>query len=149
MLANKLQKRITQLDAKMEQKSSIMQMMFSIHESFRKFIQDQSLKKNWADYDELITKQLHYWAKTGEFEKFTQTVAKFNITVFKRVEVEYTENQRSTIANYHQALQFEEYSSSESLTFDDESMDATKTKKHKPKAAQRKRQDVDEFEYEY
>lgn len=70
MLANKLQRKIHHLDAKMEQKPSILSMVFSIHESFRKFIQDQSLKKNWADYDEVVSKQLHYWAKTGEFEKF-------------------------------------------------------------------------------
>jgi len=43
---------------------------------------------------------------------------KFDVTVFRRVEVEYLENQRNTIARYHVQQQSEAVSSTSSL--DDE-----------------------------
>ena len=45
-----------------------------------------------------MTKQLFYWAKVGDIEKFLQAVYKLKISNFNRVEVEYTDNLRSTVA---------------------------------------------------
>ena len=115
----------------MEQKPSVFSMVFSFHEKFHKFIQEQTFKKNWLDYEDIVGKQLHYWAKTGDFENFAQAVVKFDITVFKRVEVEYADNQRMTIARYHVGLQSADFSSSSSLD-DDEDFEAQPAQK-KPK----------------
>lgn len=48
---------------------------------------DQTFKKNWADYEQLINKNLFYWAKIGDLDKFVQAINKFNISTFNRIRV--------------------------------------------------------------
>ena len=101
LLANQIVKKLQEVQTEMEEKGSRFQFLTQMYESFNQFIYNQTFKRNWLDYEDILAKQLPYWAKTGDFEKFFQAVIKFKICEFKRFEVEYTENKRKTIANYH------------------------------------------------
>jgi hypothetical protein len=77
--------------------------MAYVKKQVKEFIYNENLKKDWLDYEEIVTRQLFYWAKIGEFEKFFKASIKYNICYFSRVRVIYSSrNQnRNTIANYH------------------------------------------------
>jgi hypothetical protein len=80
------------------------------------FVYNQNLKINWLDYEEIVTRQLFYWAKIGEFEKFFKASIKYNICYFSRVKVIYSsKNQnRNTMAKYHGGLKDDDMSSDNS-----------------------------------
>lgn len=69
-LANSVLEKINDIQSRMESKSSRFQFIFQIQESLNKFIYNQAFKKSWLDFQEIVNKQLFYWAKTGDFEKF-------------------------------------------------------------------------------
>ena len=52
-------------------------------------LQDQALKKNWHEYFNIMNRQIFFWAKTGDFDRYIKAVLKYNISTFNRVKVTY------------------------------------------------------------
>lgn len=129
-LANMLNDKIVDIQSRMEERTTRFYFLAQLRESFSKFIQDQTFKRNWLDYEDIYNRQLFYWAKVGDFDKFFQSVIKFNIQSFGRTDVLFTDNQRRTIAKYHIEQEADEYSSDSSL---DELSEPKKAKEPKRK----------------
>jgi hypothetical protein len=89
-LISKLHKRVMDFMNQAEDREISSNLMQFMKKSIKEFLYDQNLKINWLDYDEIVNRQLFYWAKVGEFEKFFKAAIKYNICFFTRVKMIYS-----------------------------------------------------------
>ena len=146
-LISKLHKKTMDFMNQAEDRETSANLMEYVKKSVKEFIYDQNLKKNWIDYEEIVGRQLFYWAKIGEFEKFFKAAIKYNICYFSRVKIVYSNRtqRRATIAKYHGALKEDDVSSDNS----DLGLKSPKRMKSPPGSARKRKQENDEFQYEY